>query len=410
MNLSGTKKHTLNTFVASALPISIFILFFTNPFAKVVASITSSICIILFLIRFFILKDILLQERAKTYYLIMLIYLAAMIASLVNTSDLHSGIRLLNGQLFKFVLAFMMVEVVASAEDAKKYLTAFVAGGAVLAAITLYEGVAKHLVRPPSMWNAVHGGNLLMFPLITMIVLMIYEKKTLVKAVYLSLSLLTSYALYLNGTRGAWVAFGTAMLVLPFLFTNMTFGKKLAIAGMLLLAVTALVQVTSIREQFRNAESNLRQYRLGERNNSLGWRIDMWKASTKMFQEHPFIGVGMGDWNHELEDLVKKNEAPDSILVYNQTHNMYLDALSTRGIIGLLTFLAITAYPIFSAWNKTGREYEPYRTIIFCTTLAFTISGMTDTLVYIRGVYVSYLILIGLSVAIRYRAPLNLRL
>lgn len=402
--MTEIKKQKLNAFVTAAIPVLTFILFFTNPFAKVVASVAYSLCFLLFLIRLFVLKNTGYQRAAKTFYLVLLVYFAAMAVSLLYTPDLADGVQRFQSQT-KLLMALILVETVASTADAQKYLIASAAGGVVLAAIAIYQGVVQHIYRPPTMWNSVHGGNLLMFGLIALVSLLLYEKKPLGKTAYGIGTLCTGFAFYLNGTRGAWIAFGFVLLVIPFIMSGMTLKKKIAYYAVLLMLAGAISQAPFIKDKVIEAEMNIQHYEKDDARNSLGYRLEMWKASGKMFLRNPILGVGLGGWNRTLGQMAARKEAPDFILHYNQTHNIYLDILSTRGLLGLITFAILIFYPVLYAWKKREPGTEIYRMLLICATIVFLVSGMSDTLVYIRGVFMSYIILVGLSMAVLVRHP-----
>ena len=398
-----SNKHKLERFVTTAFPVLFFVLFFTNPFAKVVASVASSLCIILFFVTVLVLKKRSYQPEARAYYLIMLVYLGAMGMSLIYTPALGDGLMRFQGQVTKFIMAVILIETISSTVESRKYLVGTAAGGSVLAAIAIYEGVFRHVYRPPSMWNSVHGGNIFLFSLIALISLLLYEKNTRWRAAYITTGLFMGYAFYLNGTRGAWIALGIVLLLLPLIMRSMALPKKVAYYAVLLALAGGLSQTPFIKDKVQEAQSNIQNYENADARNSLGYRLEMWKASGKMFLRNPILGVGLGGWNEALVGMAARKETPDFILHYNQTHNIYLDVLSTRGLLGFITFMVIIGYPVFYAWKRREPENELYRTLLICATIALLVSGMTDTLVYIRGVFLAYILFVGLSLAVLVR-------
>lgn len=398
MVLAETRKQRILAFIDAALPVSIFILFFTNPFAKVVASITTSVCLILFLIRFFLLKDIRLQERAMTYYVIMFIYFATLAVSIAYSPDSFDGLRRFFSQT-KILMALILIETVRSHSDARKYLYTGAAGGSILAFLTLYEGIIKHLERPPAMWNPVHGGNILMFSAVVVIMLLIYEEKPLNKVLFAVLLVVHGVALYLNGTRGAWFAMGSMMAALPFFVSNLKITGKIAYLGGLLCLVVVLFLTPFGKAKIQYTIEDIRQSANVKTDRSYGGRYEMWLASSRMFMEQPVLGVGLGGWQTSLKEMVARKEVSRAVLEYNQAHSIYLDVLSTRGIIGFAAFIGLVGYPAYIAWNSKEHSKELYRTLVLVTTIGLLIAGLTDTLVYIRGVFMSYILLAGLGLS-----------
>ncbi|MEK6744526.1 MAG: O-antigen ligase family protein [Nitrospirota bacterium] len=377
----------------------IFILVFANPIAKSVASIASSLCIIVFLLRVGIRKGSDYQKNAKTYYTIIFFYLAALAFSVVYSPDVADGIQRFFSQT-KILLLLVLIEAVSSHVDARKYLFAGAAGGTALSLITIYESVIMHIGRPPAMWNPVHGGNHLMLAAVLVMVLLVYEKGRGARVFWSTLLLLHGYALYLNGTRGVWIAFGIVLVLLPLVVIKMRTMHKLIYYGILALFVTALLQAPFFQARVRGTISDLNQSVKVRTALSYGGRYEMWKASANMFTNNPLLGVGLGGWRVELETMVRDKYVSSYVLDYNQAHSIYLDVLSTRGIVGFISFAFLIGYPVIYVWKKRTVEYEPYRTLVLIATIAFLISGLTDTLVYIRGVFAAYLILVALSLGV----------
>jgi glycosyltransferase involved in cell wall biosynthesis/O-antigen ligase len=62
---------------------------------------------------------------------------------------------------------------------------------------------------------------------------------------------------------------------------------------------------------------------------SLGYRIIFWKAGLAMFRDHPFTGVGVGQFRYQF-----KNYADLSFLREPDTHNIYIEQLAETGVVG----------------------------------------------------------------------------
>jgi O-antigen ligase len=402
--MTESNKQKLDRFTITAFPFLFLVLFFTNPFAKSVASFASSLCILLFLVRVLVLKKTNYQPKAKMYYIILSVYFGAMAISLIYTPDIGDGLRRFQSQVTKLLMAVIVIEMISSAVETRKYLLATAAGGVVLAAIAIYQGLVRHVYRPPTMWNPVHGGNIFLFALIALISLLFYEKRFRWRVAYIGAGMFMGCAFYLNGTRGAWIALGIVLIVAPLIIGSMNLRKTVMYYFVLLLFAGAVSQMPFFKKKVHEVEIYAQRYEEADSRNAGGKRIEMWKASEKMFLRNPVLGVGLGGWNKTLDQMAARKEVPDYILLYNQTHNIFLDVLSTRGLLGFITFAAVIFYPVFFAWKCREQEYEIYRTLLVFATIAFLVSGMTDTLVYIRGVFISYILFVGLSLAVMVRS------
>ena len=395
-----SSRVRIAAFCERMLPPVLFVLLFSTAFLKVAASIALSLAILLFLVQRLLTRDPLAPGRIRSYYVVLLVFSGAMLLSFLNTQDTPAGIRLLRTTIWKLGIVVVIVETVRTADRARLLLWAYAAGCSVLALLTLYQGIVLHVWRPPTMWIAVHAGNLLMFGLTAMVSLLLFEATKGRRTFLLAMCLLTIAALYLNGTRGAWVAVAFMLLLLPMVIPRATVKQRLAVYALIVLGLMAASQAPFVREKFSEARINLELYRDGQARTSLGYRIDMWKASMELFREHPVIGAGVGDWQYEVQRLIREGRAPESIKDYNQTHNIFLDAFSTLGIVGGIALLALIAAPLLLARGGDGADAGLARAVAVLTTAAFVVSGMSDTLVHIRGVFTSYLMLIGIALAL----------
>jgi O-antigen ligase len=82
-------------------------------------------------------------------------------------------------------------------------------------------------------------------------------------------------------------------------------------------------------------------------------RTTIWQVGWRMFEDNPVHGVGLGSFqkasiNFVLEPgtLARTDQIIDSPKV---AHNAYLETLAELGIVGLLLFLAILAFPLVCA-------------------------------------------------------------
>jgi O-antigen ligase len=125
------------------------------------------------------------------------------------------------------------------------------------------------------------------------------------------------------------------------------------------------------------------EYSLSIANTSLGGRFEMWRAAWRLFLKHPWLGVGTGAFQANTLQLISLGIIAPFAGIYDHPHNDYLDALSSRGIIGFVVLLAVFMLP---AWffMKTMRSQEQVRHAIglagILTVSGFAIYALTDTI------------------------------
>jgi O-antigen ligase len=280
---------------------------------------------------------------------------------------------------------------------ALRILHAYVAGGTVLSLILINQGVVKNALRPSHVWHMVHAGNLLLFSLVAAVSVMLGTDSFRRKIVYMAIIAVQLYALYLNGTRGAWIAFAVIVGCIPFLSLKIRTLWKAGYIVALALAGVFVSHQGYFQTKFQEAMTDVKQYREGLLDTSLGGRFEMWKASKRMFMEHPILGVGVGDWVDEYRKSIPESKASPYLMQFNQPHNIYLEALSTRGLLGFASLLFFVCYPIFYVWKRKSQETSIFRNLVLMTALAMLISGLSDTLTNVRFVFMAYCALIGIG-------------
>ncbi len=108
---------------------------------------------------------------------------------------------------------------------------------------------------------------------------------------------------------------------------------------------------------------------------SISYRGDYWRASFRMFKDHPLFGVGLdsyGDWYRNYRDLTSiKRRGTD--IVTNSSHNVYLDILNTSGILCLILYILIIGIGIIYAIKsfKSENKFNFKLTAIFAAWISY---------------------------------------
>jgi hypothetical protein len=80
---------------------------------------------------------------------------------------------------------------------------------------------------------------------------------------------------------------------------------------------------------------------------SLAKRIEFMKAAVTIIGEHPFFGVGTGNWKQAFEDAYHTNQSKLAPEEYASSHNQYLNYLVKFGILGFLWIMFAWVAPLF---------------------------------------------------------------
>jgi putative inorganic carbon (hco3(-)) transporter len=135
-------------------------------------------------------------------------------------------------------------------------------------------------------------------------------------------------------TRGSIVGAAVALLILlrwaPF--------RRLAVAGLVLTAVVALLNIGSVTESQPVSVVGERLATIGTLKTRSDDRIEIWRATPAMIAERPFLGAGHGNF----PDISPKFALSDvGGLAFDHAHNLFLNVAVELGLIGLAVVLVL---------------------------------------------------------------------
>ena len=166
-------------------------------------------------------------------------------------------------------------------------------------------------------------------------------------------------------SRGAWIgasAAGAAMLIAM----SGRPGRALAavVAGAVLVVAlwqfglmpAAIVsRLTEFTTQFDFSNIDVRGTYLTAGNFSLIERLAHWQAALGMILDHPWLGVGFGNYGAAYEQYRTLRWANP----LGHAHNYYLNIFAETGILGLLAYLGVWVSIVVQALRATGRRHAP---------------------------------------------------
>ena len=209
------------------------------------------------------------------------------------------------------------------------------------------------------------------------------------------------YASLASGTRGAWLFLPTGLVVITvFIARHSTIRRRYLWAGLvavLLCAALGFSESDHLRGRWDRAVSELQSYQQGStvlEGNALGERLEMWRGAWMAYQEHPWLGIGVGQLNDYFKNGVRKGVIAPAIGQFNggeghtHAHSDYIHALATRGRLGLASLLLLYLIPlaVFVRTAVLGARAERralgYAGIL--TVLSFMEFSLTDSVLLMR--------------------------
>lgn len=232
-----------------------------------------------------------------------------------------------------FVAAYMLFANVPDPKQASRLLTAFLvmATVVVLAGVVHYwsPGVTDFKVRATFGNRNVFGGYLcLVVPL--MVGVALYETSAW-RRVWLLATAAAALLVVLSGA--AMLALSLALAVVLLLRGKGAF----AVGAAALIVLYVLVLPRLPRQNDAALDESLRLY--NDRNET-ALRYTEWQAATVMIQEHPVLGVGIGNYQDNIGGYFGVLPRPTGT-VEPDSENLYLVIAASTGLAGLACFLAV---------------------------------------------------------------------
>lgn len=325
---------------------------------------------------------------------------AGSVGVLVVLVAIHGGelAALHNPSRFVLVLP-MAIAVAAWQPSCRPYFAATIAAALLAGAVALWQVVITAEVTPLDAHLGFSNRNKFAYVAMSLLLVLLAglrlpDAVRPPRGALLAGVAAAALALLLANTRGAWLA-AVVPLWLWLASSRALASKHRLLAGMLIVALVAGLAAapgSPVRDRLELGLAQYEQYEPGNvtAGDSIGERLEMWRASLVMAAAHPLIGVGPGRFNQALRALVAQGEAAPAIAGQGHPHNEYLAALATGGVVGLLALLAVLLGPLVH-FVSLARRAGPGRSVTGACALAgalvcgaTVIFCFTDPLFYIH--------------------------
>jgi len=178
------------------------------------------------------------------------------------------------------------------------------------------------------------------------------EKRNAWVVIAFSCAFLGVLASLLSGARGSWVV--APFILFSLLFVNRHLITK-KIAGLLVIVIvsSAALSYKIVEQRFQNAMVDLTKFsEQSDSESSLGARIEMWKSGYYTFIENPVFGIGYEVRQDYKKNLVERGLVAPVVLKFTRLHNSYMEELSVKGVIGLITLLLFFGVPLYLIFKR----------------------------------------------------------
>lgn len=125
------------------------------------------------------------------------------------------------------------------------------------------------------------------------------------------------------------------------------------------------------------AFASLRSYRTSAGENTQFTRLLLWDVAWRIFKDHPWLGVGPSNYatvfTGYFSGLIEGQR------VWGSAHNIFLQQLAERGLLGLLTLLAVFWSFLAKAWHRARSAPDTVGLLALAAATAFLVMNLTES-------------------------------
>lgn len=205
---------------------------------------------------------------------------------------------------------------------------------------------------------------------------------------YLSLFALFSYeVLFISqGRTGYFIYF----ILIAVLMIQMLPKKQLWLGGLLIILSGFLLLNLSPKMQQGLVEikNNVLHYQQGEKNTSVGFRLQFQHFAYQLFKENPLLGCGTGGFVYHFN---ARNPVPAWGSDLNEPHNQYWMIAAEYGVLGMMVYLGLLITLIINCL-----QLQEMKAIAIALIIPFLIGCFSDSLLFYSGSGYFFLVLMAL--------------
>lgn len=223
--------------------------------------------------------------------------------------------------------------------------------------------------------------------------LLMSERRPSTPALIIAAGILIQFAVLLfTLTRGAYLALAGGLLAALVLLKN----KRALIATVVLLGLIAAFVTYKPTDLDRTLSVPDLVQTPPDRN--VRTRLVLWDISIELFKRHPVFGVGMGDYSIETEKLLAERKVTTTV----DSHNIYLQTLATRGLVGFIPFVLFWFVLLRELFKLRARamphSFAKYLvTGAIAATAAVLLGALTENNIDDAEVFIAYMFIVGLA-------------
>lgn len=212
-----------------------------------------------------------------------------------------------------------------------------------------------------SLGNQIYIANYILFFIFIAGYLLKREEKKLWKFFSAAYIIIGTVLMLYNGKRGPFIGLVAGIFIAAFLYSLLTKVKKWRIIGLSIISILIVCGgLIFVFRQTNFVEEIPVIGAIAQTNLSSGTaetRLIAWGIAWQAFKERPVFGWGVENFYYAFDKYYNPKSLEHGYYEtwFDRSHNIFMDYLSTTGIVGFLAYLSIFAscfWVIFKAYKK----------------------------------------------------------
>ncbi|MCP4488225.1 MAG: O-antigen ligase family protein [Gammaproteobacteria bacterium] len=287
-----------------------------------------------------------------------------------------------DGVALFIILLPVFLHIRKSVMDHKYIIYGVLAGAFACFVIAVYQKYMLGMPRAMGFFKIIAFGGISIT-----IALMCFWAALLVKSRKISLLMFCGFGLacsasLLSGSRGSWLAvFSGLVLLILFNPKAWTVKKRAMITLSAIVLISSSYALPIVQKRVDIAVLQFGDYFSHglKKSTSVGLRLEVWRAALDSVEENPWMGIGSGNFNDKINELVNMGKVAPAITGSAHVHNEYLFAALHRGIPGLVSLLLIFLVPLYT-FLKHYHAVRDGDKLLLGYGIVIIVSGMTMSL------------------------------
>lgn len=153
----------------------------------------------------------------------------------------------------------------------------------------------------------------------------------------------------ISGSRGGWIAIPVMAVIVALTHHGRTARRWKIVVTLAIGAVVVVggLMTTAVHDRFAALANDYSQFEAGNKDTSLGVRLQLYRVGLKIVAQHPWEGLGAHGFHDAMPGFAQSGALTPLAAHFGmgETHNQFLAWLTDYGVLGGLALVAIYLVP-----------------------------------------------------------------